>query len=144
MSVVLSGGLKDVARMAVHPAHDERRPERTARILVVDDDPGIRSLLQELLDWEGYRVETAGDGAEGLARIRAAPPDLVLLDLMMPGLDGWEVYRRLRADGPRGVPVILITAGVLAARARQEFPDAPVVGKPFDLDHLLAVIQQHL
>jgi DNA-binding response OmpR family regulator len=68
------------------------------RVLVVDDDPGIGSLLAEYLGGHGLRVERATDGPQGLARARAGDVDLVVLDLTLPGLDGLEVLRRLRAD----------------------------------------------
>ena len=78
------------------------------RILVVDDDAHIVSSLRRALVYEGYDVQTAGDGIEGLARAREAPPDLVILDVMMPGLDGIEVCRRLRAEGE--VAILMLTA----------------------------------
>src|SRR3979411_1251496 len=78
------------------------------RVLVVDDDSHIASSLRRALVYEGYDVETAGDGVEGLARARETPPDLVILDLMMPGLDGIEVCRRLRAEGD--VAILMLTA----------------------------------
>jgi len=84
-----------------------------ARILVVDDEPKNRELIRDTLEVRGYAVEEAGSGTEALARIAAAPPDVVLLDVSMPGLDGLEVCRRLKAN-PRtaSLPVIMITAHV--------------------------------
>lgn len=67
------------------------------RILVIDDDPAITSVLKRSLAYEGFAVDTAPSGAEGLAIARERYPDLVILDIMMPGLDGLEVLRRLRA-----------------------------------------------
>jgi CheY-like chemotaxis protein len=67
------------------------------RILVVDDDPSITSLLKRGLAYEGFAVDTAATGADGLAVARERPPELVILDVMMPGLDGWDVLRRLPA-----------------------------------------------
>jgi two-component system response regulator MprA len=78
------------------------------RILVVDDDVSILSSLRRALLYEGYDVETAGDGIEGLAHAHRAPPDLVILDVMMPGLDGIEVCRRLRSEGE--VAILMLTA----------------------------------
>ncbi len=82
-----------------------------ARILVVDDEPTNRELLRDTLEVRGYAVEEAGSGAEALARIAAAPPDVVLLDVSMPGLDGLEVCRRLKANPQTApLPVIMVTA----------------------------------
>src|ERR1700694_2103457 len=79
-----------------------------SRILLVDDDSHIASSLRRALLYEGYDVETAGDGSEGLARARRTPPDLVILDVMMPGIDGIEVCRRLRTEGE--VAILMLTA----------------------------------
>ncbi|MFD8735678.1 response regulator transcription factor [Streptomyces sp. NPDC059618] len=78
------------------------------RVLVVDDDPTVAEVVSGYLDRAGYLVDRAGDGPAALARAAAHRPDLVVLDLMLPGMDGLEVCRRLRAQGP--VPVIMLTA----------------------------------
>jgi len=84
------------------------------RILVVDDDPEILSLLKWGLSYEGYAVETASNGAEALSKAREKEPDLVVLDVMMPEMDGVEVARRLRQAGD--VPILMLTArGTVAA-----------------------------
>ena len=83
-------------------------PAAPARILVVDDDPTVAEVVAGYLDRAGFRVERAGDGADALARAAARRPDLVVLDLMLPGMDGLEVCRRLRGQGP--VPVVMLTA----------------------------------
>ncbi|WP_329141125.1 response regulator transcription factor [Streptomyces sp. NBC_00670] len=79
-----------------------------ARILVVDDDPTVAEVVSGYLDRAGYVVDRAGDGPAALARAAAHRPDLVVLDLMLPGMDGLEVCRRLRERGP--VPVVMLTA----------------------------------
>ncbi|WP_369274072.1 response regulator transcription factor [Streptomyces sp. R11] len=79
-----------------------------ARVLVVDDDPTVAEVVSGYLDRAGYVVDRAGDGPEALARAAAHWPDLVVLDLMLPGMDGLEVCRRMRGQGP--VPVIMLTA----------------------------------
>lgn len=79
-----------------------------ARVLVVDDDPTVAEIVTGYLDRAGYVVDRAGDGPDALARAAAHWPDLVVLDLMLPGMDGLEVCRRIRARGP--VPVIMLTA----------------------------------
>ncbi|ROR32098.1 response regulator transcription factor [Inmirania thermothiophila] len=81
------------------------------RVLVVDDEPNIVLSLEYLMRREGYEVQTAADGEEALARIREAPPDLVLLDVMMPGLDGYRVCEAVRADPAlAGVRIVMLTA----------------------------------
>ncbi|MCD7437244.1 response regulator transcription factor [Streptomyces lincolnensis] len=79
-----------------------------ARVLVVDDDPTVAEVVSGYLDRAGYVVDRAGDGPDALARAAAHWPDLVVLDLMLPGMDGLEVCRRMRGRGP--VPVIMLTA----------------------------------
>lgn len=80
-------------------------------ILVVDDDRLSRKLVETLLEGDGYSVTCAGSGADALEAIAAARPDLVVLDLMMPGMDGFEVMRQLRsAPATRDLPVVLVTA----------------------------------
>ncbi|MHC5209358.1 MAG: response regulator [Planctomycetota bacterium] len=80
-------------------------------ILILEDEPDIREILEYALRREGYDVVSAGDGTRGLATARRLVPDLVLLDLMLPGMDGLEVCRRLRADpGTAGTAVIMVTA----------------------------------
>lgn len=89
-----------------NPLHVAEAPQR--RVLVVDDEASVREVLAQYLALEGYAVYQAVDGAEALAIARATPPDLVILDLMLPGIDGLEVCRRLRATS--AVPVVMLTA----------------------------------
>ncbi|MBI2563923.1 MAG: response regulator [candidate division NC10 bacterium] len=89
------------------PFGDESRP----RILVVDDDALIRQFLEDQLTGEGYLVSTAREGEEALAKVAAEPPDLILLDVMMPKVDGFEVCRRLKSDERTIlIPVVMVTA----------------------------------
>jgi two-component system response regulator MprA len=111
------------------------------RILVVDDDPRIASSLRRALVYEGYEVETAGDGSEGLVKARDLPPELVILDVMMPGLDGIEVCRRLRAEGD--VAILLLTARD-GTSARVEGLDSGAddyLVKPFAYEELMARVR---
>ena len=80
----------------------------TSRILVVDDEPSVREAIGRALRCEGYEVETAGDGLAALRRVDEEPPDLVLLDVVLPGLDGLAVVRRVRASG-RALPIMMVT-----------------------------------
>jgi two-component system response regulator MprA len=113
----------------------------TAKILVVDDEERIRQFLQRGLTFEGYRVETAGDGQEALDKARDDPPDLVLLDLMLPGMDGIEVCRRMRMVNE--VPILMLTAKE-AIEDRVAGLDAGAddyLVKPFSFDELLARVR---
>ncbi len=111
------------------------------RILVVDDDPEIVSFLRRGLIYEGYNVDTAGDGAEALAKAREREPDLVVLDIMMPGIDGLEVSQRLRSASD--VPILMLTAkGTVADRvAGLESGADDYLVKPFAFDELLARVR---
>ncbi len=110
-------------------------------ILVIEDDPQIADLLRRGLIYEGYTVTIAGDGPAGLAAARDRPPDLVLLDLMLPGMDGLTVCQRLRAASD--VPILILTARD-AVPERVKGLDAGAddyVVKPFSFDELLARIR---
>jgi len=114
---------------------------QNTQILVVDDDPEIASFIRRGLAYEGYTVETAADGNEALAKARDREPDLVILDIMMPGIDGIEVAKRLRAGGE--VPIIMLTArGTTADKVTglESGADDYLV-KPFEFDELLARIR---
>jgi DNA-binding response OmpR family regulator len=78
------------------------------RVLVVDDEPTVRDVVQRYLEREGFRVQVAGDGQQALAAFQATRPDLIVLDIMLPGIDGLEICRQVRAAG--STPVILLTA----------------------------------
>lgn len=134
--------------MVAYDCADSRTPGVSAtetgqkmRILVVDDDPEIVSFLKRGLTYEGYTVDTASDGAEALARARDAEPGLVILDVMMPGIDGLEVSRRLRQAGK--VPIIMLTAkGTVTDRiAGLDSGADDYLVKPFSFDELLARIR---
>jgi two-component system response regulator MprA len=112
-----------------------------ARILVVEDEERIASFLQRGLTYEGYRVDLAGDGPAGLTLARENPPDLVVLDWMLPGMDGLEVCRRLRAGSQ--VPILILTAKD-TVEDRVHGLDAGAddyVVKPFAFAELLARIR---
>jgi two-component system response regulator MprA len=113
--------------------------ERPARVLVVDDEPAVRESLTSSLDFEGYEVVTADDGVPALERVEADRPDLVVLDVLMPGMDGLTTCRRLRAQGST-VPVLMLTARDMVGD-RVTGLDAGAddyLVKPFELDELLA------
>jgi DNA-binding response OmpR family regulator len=110
------------------------------KILVIDDDPSVRSLVADSLEIEGYEVHTAEDGFSGLRAIEAHKPDCVLLDVMMPGLDGHQVLQRIRAAEERpALPVVMLTAYSDDATAWQAWTEGVdyFLAKPFDADELL-------
>ncbi|WP_435770323.1 response regulator transcription factor [Nocardioides sp. SYSU DS0651] len=116
-----------------------QRAASPARVLVVDDDRAVRESLRRSLEFNGYDVHLASDGAEALAGIGAVAPDVVVMDVMMPKLDGLEATRALRAAG-NDVPVLVLTARD-AVGDRVEGLDAGAddyLAKPFALEELLA------
>jgi len=113
--------------------------ESTTTVLVVEDDAAVREALERALGFEGYTVETARDGAVALSMLRDHEYGLIVLDVMMPHLDGLETCRRIRASGDR-VPILMLTART-AVDDRVEGLDAGAddyLAKPFSLDELLA------
>jgi DNA-binding response OmpR family regulator len=110
-------------------------------VLVVDDETDIREAVAELLADEGYQVLDAADGEEALRKARAFHPDVVLLDLMMPGMNGWEFCAQRKGDPElASIPVI-----VLSALGRVQGIDAAgYLQKPFELDDLLTAVRDHL
>jgi two-component system OmpR family response regulator len=116
--------------------------ESARRVLIVDDEPNIRDLVEVALRFHGFAPVTAATGDEALRHVRAARPDLIVLDVVLPDVDGFEVCRRLRADG-HDVPVIFLTA--------RDTPSDTVTGltlggddyvtKPFSIDALVARVR---
>ena len=115
--------------------------QKSAPILVVDDDPSILATVSEILEFEGYAVATASNGAEALEQIERRPPSLVLLDMRMPVLDGWGVARHLSEQGKR-LPIVVMTAAQDARRWAEEIGAAGYVAKPFDLTDLLDKVER--
>ena len=116
-------------------------------VLLVDDDPVILKLLQVNFEMEGYNVITANDGVEGLARARADRPDIVLLDIMMPRMDGLEVTRALKGDADtRSIPIILLSAKAQLSDVQQgrDMGADDYLTKPFDPLELLDRVGQLL
>ncbi len=111
------------------------------KILVVDDDPNICDLLKLYFENEGYEIKTACDGAEGITTFKTYEPDLVLLDIMLPKKDGWQVCREIREVSSK--PVIMITAKgeVFDKVLGLELGADDLVGKPFDMKELSARIK---
>ncbi len=121
---------------AKQAAMDPRR-----RILVVDDEPRIREVVGQYLELEGYEVLKASDGLEALRLAQAKPPDLVILDVMLPGIDGFEVCRRLRMES--AVPILMLTARAEEADQLEGFGlgTDDYITKPFRPRELIARVQ---
>jgi diguanylate cyclase (GGDEF)-like protein len=120
---------------------------KSAKILVVDDEEHIRKIVKFQLEKAGYSVETAGDGLEALKTVDAYHPDLVLLDLMMPNMDGYEVCKRLKSHYQTNhIPVIMVTAKAELENKLQGFEDGAndYITKPFALTELLVRVKNVL
>ena len=115
-------------------------------ILFVEDTSEQRDLVAMFLGMNGYRVEVANNGIEGLAQARKVKPDLILLDLGMPKMDGYQMMEELRADEAlKGIPIVVISAWTAAThreRAKAAGADA-FITKPFELSHILTVVQKY-
>jgi two-component system response regulator MprA len=113
-----------------------------SHILIVDDDPGLTSALRRMLSYEGYHVSIALHGESALAQIRLQSPDLIILDLMLPGIDGLEICRRLRSAGEQ-VSILMLTArdAVADRVAGLETGADDYLIKPFATEELLARIK---
>ncbi len=113
------------------------------KILVVDDEPAIRDVLVALLEDAGYAVISASGGKQGLELALAERPDLVLLDIMLPDMDGREVCRQIRAaDGTAETQVILLSAAIRPSLAECDL--SGFVAKPFEVDQLLDTVAEIL
>src|SRR5262249_4500096 len=121
------------------------KPARGPLVLVVDDDPQVREVVRVNLEMEGYAVAEAGDAEEGLKAVDADAPDLILLDVMMPQVDGWEMLRRVQErHGIGSIPVVMFS-GQLEGTAQHEAAERGAqgfVGKPFDLRALIEQTKQ--
>lgn len=117
--------------------------DRPRTVLVVDDDLDILSLIAAVLQQEGYEVQTAADGHEGLLVVEQLMPSLVLLDLKMPVMNGWEFARELRARYATQVPIVVLTASMYGEREAREIGADGWLDKPFDLDSLVAAVRRN-
>ena len=119
--------------------------ERT--VLIIEDEKLIIVSTQMVLEAAGFRVESATNGEDGIAKARSLTPDLVLLDIMMPGIDGWETLTRLKRDTETAnIPVIIFTARE-HARGHQksaEMGAADYFRKPFEPDELVELVEKHV
>jgi len=113
-------------------------------VLVVDDDFDLLEMVQTLLEISGYRVVTAMDGEEALAKVAEEMPSVILLDMKMPGMDGWEFAREFRERFDHQVPIVVLTAAENAAGRAAEIGAEGYLGKPFDIDELLRTVERYM
>jgi excisionase family DNA binding protein len=121
------------------------KPKSGPLVLLVDDDEKVRELVRVNLEFEGYKVREAGSAEEGLSAIEEAKPDLVLLDVMMPQTDGWEMLKKIQEQyGAGAIPVVMFS-GKVDEKALAQASASGVqafVGKPFDLQQLIDQTKQ--
>ncbi len=114
---------------------------REVRVLVVDDEPDIRATVSAMLEIEGYDVAEAANGVDALQAIEGHPPDVILLDMRMPVMDGWGFAAELRRRG-HSTPIVVMTAARDAAHWAAEIAAAAFVAKPFGFDDLITAVEQ--
>jgi CheY-like chemotaxis protein len=113
----------------------------SGRVLIVDDDESIRQIVHLCLSDEGYEVFEAENGAVALKALPDCQPGLILLDLRMPVMDGWEFVRRYRATPGPHAPIVAFVAALNAKEDCADLETAGIVSKPFDLEELVASIR---
>src|SRR3982751_6430509 len=118
-------------------------PGSRTRVLVVEDDSAIRALLRDFLELLGCAVQLAANGREALEHLQQTRPDLVLLDFMMPVMDGRAFGSVVRRNGPTAdLPIVLMSAAPEAAQVSGEIGAKALLRKPFDLDEVARVVEQ--
>jgi DNA-binding response OmpR family regulator len=117
---------------------------RAKTVLVIDDDRDLLDLVSFALEDEGYKVETAANGREGLEKVRREMPDLILLDMKMPLMDGWQFAQEFHARFDEKAPIVVLTAAENARKRAAEIGAQGWIGKPFDLDDLSRVVATHI
>lgn len=114
-------------------------------VLVIDDQPGIRRLLLEVLTEAGYEVMTAANGYEGLQRTKEQKPSLILMDMKMPGMDGLETLKEINKLGQSNKVIMMTAYGELdMVKEAQEIGAFAYITKPFDINELCELIAKHL
>lgn len=116
---------------------------RQKTVLVVDDDQDLLSLVALVLEGEGFRVQTAVDGRAGLEAVEREMPDLILLDIRMPGMDGCEFTRHFRARHDYRTPIVVLTASMERDRWVTDTGAVGWIDKPFDLDTLVQIVRRY-
>ena len=119
---------------------------RPSTVLVVDDDPDILEALSEILEAEGFEIRRARNGKEALDRLEPDAPQLILLDLMMPVMDGWEFAQRMRQRPPEiaRIPIIVLSADRNVGSKAADLGAVGHLAKPFELNDLLELVRRSL
>lgn len=118
-------------------------PTSARKVLVVDDDVDLLALVAMVLRDEGFDVKTAEDGRQALDSVSREMPDLILLDMKMPVMNGWDFSRQFRTKYGKAAPIVVLTAADDARKRASEIDADGLVGKPFELDALLAMVRRH-
>ena len=135
----------DLEAFLAVPRSAPRASRAAPTVLVVDDDAGLREFIRANLEAEGFAVREAASASEGLAALAEQPPDLILLDVMMPRMDGWEMLRRVQErHGVDAIQVIMYSGKLDEAGKAEEHGAQAFIGKPFDPSKLLAATKQLL
>jgi DNA-binding response OmpR family regulator len=120
---------------------------KKTRVLVIEDDEHTNLLISENLKHEGYSVMSVFDGEEGVRAAQKSMPDLIMLDIMLPGLNGWEVCQKLRADSAptRAIPIMIVSiVSKDAGPLKKEMGPLTLVNKPFDVRELMSSVKNLL
>ena len=140
----MAGGLYASAwSCARYPLRVASRHGIGRRVLVVDDEPQVRATVIEALELEGYAVTEATNGQEALALLASSDPEVIVLDLWMPVMDGWA-FRRAQLTSHPHIPVIVLSALDLSSERLLELRANALIGKPFDLDVLYGAVHDVL
>ena len=113
-----------------------------AHVLVVEDEEELRTVVADALRDEGFAVETARHGQEALARVQAGPPDVILLDMRMPVMNGWEFVSAYRQQVASPAPIVVMTAARNALEWCREVQAQGCLPKPFDLDAMFEIVER--
>ena len=138
---------RDLDAFLEHSGPGGGRPPTGPVVLIVDDDERMREYMRANLEMEGYSVREAGDAEAGLAAVEEEAPDLILLDVMMPAVDGWEMLRRVQERHGVGTIPVLMFSGKVDERSASEAEErgaAAFIGKPFDPASLIERTKQLL
>jgi DNA-binding response OmpR family regulator len=115
------------------------------RILVIDDEPDLVAVLKVRLETQGYEVDSAGDGFEGLKKVEQSSPDLIILDVLMPRMDGFTFILELKKnDKHKHIPVIVLTAKEMMSDLFKIEGVPDYIVKPFEVDELMAKVKKHV
>lgn len=133
--------------MAILEIKEVKALEVKARVLVVDDEPNILKMLDQYLSTEDFQVQVASSGMEALEKVDSFNPEVILLDVMMPGMDGFEVLSKIKGNPKHAsIPVIMLTARDMSADVLKGYQTGATAYqvKPFDMDELLDTIDKVL